>query len=739
MKPATAQLQNAPYLGKLQHHHLDRMAFVYVRQSTLQQVSNHQESTQMQYNLVQRAQQLGWEQQRIVVIDDDLGKSATSVQGRPGFQRLLSEIGLNHAGIVLGVDMSRLTRCCTDWHHLLETCALFSTLIADLEGVYDPCEHNDRLLLGLKGTLSESELHLITQRLQQGKLLKAKRGELNCLLPVGYVRYPNGDITLDPDEQVQYTIRLIFDTFAKLGTVNAVLRLFAKQTIQLGFRGTQLQHDGLGALQWHRVHRNTLYSVLRHPIYAGAYTYGRHQVEPSKKQPGKPKTGRVLVNPSRWYTCIRDHFPAYISWQRYERNQERLESNRFRAQHMGAAREGQALLPGLLVCGRCGARMSVRYAKKLHTYICMSQRVHVGGSCCQHIAGRVLDAFVAQQALRVLQPAHIDLSIQAVSDVRKERQQTHQVWKHKLERVAYEADRAGRHYRAVEPENRMVARQLGRDWEAKLQQQQQLQEEYHRFCQQEPAQLSQQECDQLHRLAGNIEALWQSAQTPVQVRKRLLRELLQTITLEIQGDSEQVTVTLLWVGGCKSQHLLVRPVGSVGQLSYYKQLRQQLQAWHEEHLAVSTMAERLNQAGIRPARCRGERWEFTPSMVSRLLREMGIRSHQSCLRPPATSVPDNTEWSLAALGHHLGIPKSTLYAWTKKGVVPGQLHQGRWQVQADRAKQQQLRQLHQQPASYKMRVNWLTRQLQPHRNKEENHETARKQGKTKDETVCERM
>jgi DNA invertase Pin-like site-specific DNA recombinase len=345
---------------KIQSHHLARLAIVYVRQSTMQQVLEHQESTRLQYGLTERAATWGWSPDRIMTIDEDLGKSGSSAAGRNGFQQLMTEVSLNHVGLVLGIEMSRLARCCKDWHQLLEICALFGTLIADLDGIYDPSQYNDRLLLGLKGTMSEAELHMIKQRMLQGKRHKASRGELGFHVPTGYVRRSSGEIRFDPDEQVQQVVRLIFRKFEELGTLNATLRYLVQHEIQLGIR--VLSGENQGDLEWHRPNRPTLQNLLKNPTYAGVYAYGRRQIDPRKQQPGKPNTGRVVMSePEDWLVLIQDHHPAYITWQQYQDHLKQLVANQARAGQPGDARQGQALLSGILVCGQCGYHMTVRY------------------------------------------------------------------------------------------------------------------------------------------------------------------------------------------------------------------------------------------------------------------------------------------------------------------------------------------------------------------------------------------
>ena len=310
-------------------------------------VLDHQESTRLQYGLVSQAQALGWATDRILVIDDDLGKSGTSAQGRLGFQRLVSEVSLDHVGMIFGVEMSRLARSNKDWHQLLELCALFHTLIADLDGIYDPALYNDRLLLGLKGTMSEAELHILKQRMYQGRLSKARRGELQFALPVGYVWSPTGEIQFDPDEQVQQVVRFIFRKFEELGTLGGLVRYLAHHQIQLGVRVRE--GPGKGELVWRRPNRVTLQMVLKHPLYAGTYVYGRRQEDPRRKEPERPRTGRVVMTTDEWLVLLPDRCPAYISLEQYERNQARLEANRARADAMGAARRGPAHFTGLVV------------------------------------------------------------------------------------------------------------------------------------------------------------------------------------------------------------------------------------------------------------------------------------------------------------------------------------------------------------------------------------------------------
>jgi DNA invertase Pin-like site-specific DNA recombinase len=597
--------------------HLERWAVVYVRQSTVQQVLDHQESTRLQYGLVSRALALGWPESRVQVIDDDLGKSGTSTAGREGFARLVSEVGLDHVGLILGLEMSRLARSSKDWHQLLEICALFGTLIADLDGVYDPSQYNDRLLLGLKGTMSEAELHILKQRLHQGKLNKARRGELTFPLPIGYVRRPSGEVTLDPDEPVQQVVHLIFRKFDELGTLHALLRYLTQHDIRLGVRVRE--GAAKGELEWRRPNRMTLQSLLKHPAYAGAYTYGRRQVDPRRQQPGRPRTGRITCAPEDYHVLRKDHFPAYISWEQYERNLARLQANRARSEAMGAVRHGPALLAGLRVCGRCGARMFVRYGgpRKLHSYTCSRRATDYADDYCQYLPGHPLDAFISNSVLKALEPAALELSLQAAAHRESERAELDRLWQQRLERAAFEAERAARHYRLVEPENRLVARQLAKEWEAKLTAQEQLQEDYERFLHEQPRTLSEAERGTLRALAENLPVLWAAPTTTVAERKDLIREVIQRIRVENEGESERLHVSIDWVGGGCTTGVVTRPISRVERLSYYPELCERVRRLASQGLGAESIAENLAQAGYRPPK-QAER--FSRQAVRELLQ-----------------------------------------------------------------------------------------------------------------------
>jgi DNA invertase Pin-like site-specific DNA recombinase len=688
---------------KVQPWHRDRLAVVYVRQSTAQQVLDHQESTRLQYGLVRRAEALGWAPERVLVIDDDLGKSGASAEGRAGFQRLVSEVSLDHVGIIFGVEMSRLARSNVDWHRLLELCALFRTLIADLDGVYDSAQYNDRLLLGLKGTMSEAELHILKQRMHQGRLSKARRGELRFPLPVGYV-WRGGEIAFDPDEQVQEVVRLVFRKFEERGTLGSTLRYLAEHDIRLGVRVRE--GPGKGDLVWRRPNRMTLQMLLKHPLYAGAYVYGRRQVDPRRQRAGRPRTGRVVNAAEDWLVLLPDHVPAYLSWAQYEANQARLDANRARAEAMGAVRDGTALLAGLVYCARCGCRMSVHYGggHRRQSYECTLRRSNYGEPYCQHLPGACLDEFVSRQVLVALEPAALEVSLAAVERLEEERAGLLRLWQQRLERAHYESERAARQYHVVEPENRLVARSLERAWEEKLAAQQRLEEDYQRFLRQEPHALTAAERDAIRRLAADIPALWGAPATTAAERKEILRQVVERVVVAAEGPSEQVRVRIVWVGGGETEGIVVRPITELANLSYYPQLCQRLAALSDRGLSVSAIAEQLQADGFAPVRA-GVR--IGPQGVRELQQRLGLRQRRSHTADRSGLGPN--EWLVAELMSMVGIAKSTIHTWIQRGWVRVRREEGplrRGIVWADAAEMERLRQLHRRSLGEEARRRW---------------------------------
>jgi DNA invertase Pin-like site-specific DNA recombinase len=675
---------------KIRPWHLQRKAVVYIRQSTPQQVLEHRESADRQYGLVHRAAALGWPEGGVEVVDEDQGRSGQTAEGRLGFQYLLAEISLDHVGIIFGLEMSRLARSNKDWHQLLEVCAIFRTLLADQDGVYDPTDYNDRLLLGLKGTMSEAELHVLRSRMYQGLLNKARRGEVFNHPPAGYVKLSTGGFALDPDEHVQGVIRLLFDQFERQGSINGLLHYLVEHNIRMPIR----PHHGpnRGQLAWRRPNRVTLHYLLHHPIYAGYYRWGHRACDPRRKVGGRPGTGRTVRPPEECLALLEGHCPAYITAERFWANQQRLKANR--AASMRGVRRGPSLLGGLLVCARCGRHLLVSYtnAGRGLRYSCLRGRIDYGEPRCQSLSGQRLDALVSAQVLEALQPAALELHLAAAADVAQERRRLHQHWQQRLERARYEAERAARQYQAVEPENRLVGRELERRWEEALAEQARLTEDYERFCRGQPAALSEAEQEQIRSLARDIPQLWHADTTTPAERQRLVRFLIEQIELGVQGETDQVDVCIRWAGGFVSRHALARPVQRYEQLADYPRLRARIAELRAEGQSMAAVAERLNREGFRPPK-RATR--FTSAMVAGFLAKGG-RSGPRPAALSATGLLQKGEWLLTDLARHLNMPSATLHRWRQVGwvharklPVPG----GHWALWVDAAELKRLARL----------------------------------------------
>jgi DNA invertase Pin-like site-specific DNA recombinase/DNA-binding MarR family transcriptional regulator len=709
MMDASAELPRGLAGSKIQEWHRDRLAVVYVRQSTMAQVIEHGESTRLQYGLSGRAAGLGWEPSRVLVIDEDLGHSASGAEVRPGFQRLVSEVGLDHVGIVLGIEMSRLARSGREWHQLLELCALSGTLLGDMEAVYDPNEHNDRLLLGLKGTISEAELHLIRQRMAGGRIAKARRGELAVPLPSGLVRRPSGEVVLDPDEQVRAVIALVFSLFDRIGTVGGVLAYLADNQIQVGIR--LREGPDQGELTWRRPSRNMIQNMLRNPAYAGIYAYGRSAADPRRRKPERPCSGRKRVERGQWQVFLPGIYPAYVSAEQYERNMRRMDANRSRAQSLGAVRDGPALLAGLVRCGRCGRKMSVRYQRGpggvlQPSYVCGMAASTWAEERCQQLSGACVDEYVSGLALQAMAPAALEVSLAAAEQEEQRRSETDRIWRQRLERADYAAGRARRQYQLAEPENRLVVRQLEKDWNEALAERQRLGEDYDRHLAARPRALTAAERDQIRALASDLPAVWNAQTTTDADRKQLLRHLIEAVTVTVIGDSEQVGVEVTWAGGHRTEGRAVRPVAALSQLSYLPRLRQRAAELLAAGSTAAQIADALNAEGLRPPKRTAV---FTKNAVHDLLSALGLNHPRNPSRRPELG---KDEWWLRDLAEHLGMPKITLDAWVRRGWADGYLHPGARLivVRAGPAEVERLRVLHETPRGQHMRRPWQENQ-----------------------------
>lgn len=521
--------------SKIRPEHLARPALIYIRQSTLFQVRENTASTARQYDLVQRARDLGWPPAQITVIDQDQGHSGASSVDRDGFQFLIAEVGLGRVGAVLSLEVSRLARSCSDWYRLLEICALTETLVVDEEGIYDPGSYNDRLLLGFKGTMSEAELHWLRSRLLGGKLEKAQQGELRFRPPVGLVFDPAGQVVLDPDEEVQQAVRLVFTVFEQTGSALAVVKQFTGQHLRFPTRRWGKRHGD--ELVWGDLTHSRVLEVLHNPAYTGAYVYGRTQTR-TRLRPGEAPRVKGRTRPvarDAWPIVLHDAHPGYLTWDQFLRNQQQLDDNRtFRPDdRRGAVRAGAALLQGIALCGRCGRRMGVRYVADGTTpsYDCNAVHVRRAGPTCQSIRGDGVDAAVARVLLEAMQPAQLAISLATLEQVEAQARHIERQWHLRLERARYEADLARRRFLAVDPDNRLVARTLERDWNDKLAAIATLEREYSALPRLTTRLVSPEERHRIVALAQDVPAVWHAATTTHAERKQLLRCLVKDVTL----------------------------------------------------------------------------------------------------------------------------------------------------------------------------------------------------------------
>lgn len=687
---------------KITDGHLQRMAIVYVRQSTQRQVLENRESTARQYALVDRAVALGWPAVAVEVIDEDQGHSGASAEGRGGFQRLLAAVSSDRVGLILGLEMSRLARSCKDWHALLELCAIYRTLLGDADGLYDPGQYNDRLLLGLKGTMSEAELHILKSRLQQGMWNKAGRGEVLNHAPIGYVRTIAGDFATDPDEQVRAVAHLVFEQFRRRGSVNGLLRWLFRNDVKLPVR----PHFGpnRGELEWRRANRVTLLNMLHHPIYAGAYRWGHRETDPRRKRPGKPASGRTFKSHEECRVLIRDRFPGYITWEEFESNQQKLADNSAMGKLLSAPRHGPSVLAGLVVCGRCGHRMLVGYANAATTrtlrYSCQRDAIDYGKDVCQSLSGAAMESLVVERLLQAVCPASLELSLAATADIERERQQLDEHWQQRLTRSGYDVEQARRQYAAVDPDHRLVARELERRWDEAIRGDERLRAEHACFQRECPTQLSPREREQILALSGDLPALWHADTTTPEDRQTIARLLLEQVTVTVEGNTDHLEVELRWAGGFTSRHTLIRPVQTYRQLSNYGELVARIDALRAERKTLGQIAVALNGEGFHPPK---RSLRFTTEILSRFLRERGVLTGYLPRGVTDEQHLETNEWWLADLAAELSMPIATLHRWQRVGWMTSRkvaAAGGRWAVHADAEELNRLRRLRDSPRGW---------------------------------------
>jgi DNA invertase Pin-like site-specific DNA recombinase len=639
---------------KITTHHLARKAFVYIRQSSVRQVFENTESTKRQYDLHKAAVALGWPADQIIVIDSDLGQSGAS-RDREGFQKLVAEVGLGHAGVVLSLEVSRLARNCSDWHQLLEICALTGTLIVDESGLYDPAHFNDRLLLGLKGTMSEAELYIMRARLRGGQLNKARRGELELPLPIGFVYDQQGRVVLDPDKQVQDSVRLLFKTFTQVQTAYATAAYFHTQNLKFPFR----IHGGLrhGELQWGTLAPQRVVALLHNPRYAGAFAYGREQLTP--RALGRQR--RRQIPREQWHALVLDAHPGYISWAEHEANMARLRqtaSTRGIVDPRRPPREGPALLQGLIVCGACGARMTTRYAarhgQRFPYYECRRKYQYPGGSTCTSISGITLDAAMARLVVDSLTPAAVDVALDVERELRERVERSDRLLEQQVERARYQAEAARRRFMQVDPDNRLVAGSLETQWNDALravnEAEQTLEQQRTRYT----AVRDPEDRDRMMSMCREFPALWDSPTTQASERKRMLRLLIEDVTVHKR---ETITAHIRFRGGATTTLSVQRPLANWEKIKTPASVVAEVDKLLSLH-TCSRIAELLNEQGKRMTNGA----LFDSRGVKSVVANYHLKTFKQRLR-------DQGLIGASELASRLGVNIASIYLWQRQGRI----------------------------------------------------------------------
>lgn len=652
--------------SRIQATHTQRAAYVYVRQSTPGQVEHNRESTARQYALADRACQLGWHQDQVVIIDEDLGLSGSSTDQRSGFARLTSDVALARVGIVLGLEVSRLARNNADWYRLLELCGITDTLIGDNDGVYHPALFNDRLLLGLKGTMSEAELHVIRARLDGGIRNKAARGELRRGLPIGFIwGEQDGEVLFHPDEAVTGAIRTVFERFAEFGSARRVWLWFRSEG--LSFPLQQAPVGRAGPIHWVTPTYTAIHHILKNPVYAGAYAYGKTRSERYVDEHGGVKKRIRHLPIEQWSVLIPEHHPGFIDWATFQANQARLDSNTRPRPHQpgGAVREGAALLQGIATCGHCGRRLRTHYRGRNSTpgYHCAGKDIVDGrGQYCLTTGGLAIEQAVANAFLEAVTPAAVEATMLSVQQLQANHDAALSQWRLNVERARYAAEKAERRYQTVEPENRLVARGLETEWENRLRDLAAAELELRRRQQQRPTTHSPEQLQRIQMLGSDLRQVWTAATTTDRDRKELLRTLLEEVIFDLKRAEGMAHLSLRWRGGAIT--LLdvpvprFRPMGPRTDEDTISLLRRLAVLYPD-----GVIAGILNRQGRKTAT--GER--FTANQVGSLRRYRTIPRFQPPTEPPTGKVV-----SIRKAAQILGLNTSTIHRWLADGFIAGE-------------------------------------------------------------------
>jgi DNA invertase Pin-like site-specific DNA recombinase/predicted DNA-binding transcriptional regulator AlpA/uncharacterized protein YndB with AHSA1/START domain len=652
--------------SKIKPSHTQRAAYVYVRQSTPGQVEHNRESTARQYALADRACQLGWTKDQVVIVDEDLGLSGSSTDKRSGFVRLTSDVALARVGIVLGLEVSRLARNNADWYRLLELCGVTDTLIGDNDGVYHPALFNDRLLLGMKGTMSEAELHIIRARLDGGIRNKAARGELRRGLPVGFVwGEQDGEVLFHPDEAVTGSIRTVFERFAEFGSARRVWLWFRSEGLSFPLQTTPAGQPG--PIRWVTPTYTALHHILTNPVYAGAYTYGKTKYERYVDEHGAVRKRIRHLPMDQWSVLIQDHHPGFIDWATFQANQARLDSHIRPKAHQsgGAVREGSALLQGIATCGHCGRRLHVHYSGRNSApgYHCAGKNIVEGrGQYCLTIGGLAIEQAVANAFLEAVTPAAVEATMLSVQQIEANHDAALSQWRLEVERARYEAERVERRYRAVEPENRLVARGLETEWENRLRDLAAAETELRRREQQRPTSIGTEQLKRIQTLGSDIRQVWTAPTITDRDRKELLRTLLEEVIFDLKRAEGKAHLTLRWRGGAIT--LLdvpvprFRPTGPRTDEDTISLLRRLAALYPDEVIAgILNRQERKTATGER----------FTANQVGSLRRYRDIPRFQPPAEPPSGDLV-----SIRKAAQILGMNTSSIHRWLADGFIAGE-------------------------------------------------------------------
>lgn len=649
---------------KLQACHLERLAVIYPRQSTLKQLHDHKESTARQYALQERAREFGWAENKVIVVEDDMGQSGASSDWRPGFQRIAEDVAHGRVGAIFALEVSRLARSSADWHKLLELCALADVAIIDEQAVYNPCDYNDRLLLGLKGTMSEAELYWMRLRLEGGRLSKARRGELSFCSPAGYDwNLTSLRFRFTADDAIRKAIMLVFERFRVEGSAYGVARYFGRMKMMLPSRDISTRE-----ITWISVRQGSVLRILRNPIYAGAYVFGKKE-ERMGLVDGKLRRRKIKKLPQEEWKCvIHDRHPAYITWDEYMANQKKIYENRahhFYGEQRGAAREGRALLQGIILCGKCGRRMQVRYQGKSHRiqYYCMANKFSAG-SLCSDVAGDAIDRAVEEKFLAAVIPAQIELAFAVTQETESQLEDIERQWQLKKERLTYEANLAARRYKATDPDNRVVARTLEREWEEKLQELEQAEREHQTVRKKERLVLTECDRDKILAAAKNLRSVWRGKTTTYAERKNLIRALIRDISLTPVDVPRRMTQIKIWW-----------QTGAVTELMVERKSKFTAQATSESAVKIienlystkddAYIADKLNKKCI--ARKNDKPWD---SQAVRVVRYTHGFNHLRTGRRRAKHQRSDGLYSKHGVAARLGVSPGVVNAWAISGILP---------------------------------------------------------------------